>query len=458
MILLVGGIGAGKRAYAEALGYTASEMEEALECIDFSPSPMTQLTKSEVESSTPRSVLLDAQELVRDASFDIQEKAAMLARTYRVVAINDVGCGIVPLEREERGWRERVGLFARELAKHATSVVRLVCGIASALKGPLPNTRDSLKLVLMRHGETAVNERRAYCGSSDVALTPAGERQALDAGVHEEVLHVYTSTLIRAQRTAKLCFPCAEQHSFSDLCEMNFGDFEGRSAHEMENDEAYRRWVASGCETRCPNGEIRTEFIERTVSAVREIIRDARERGLDCIIIVAHGGTVMATMDALAQSDADYFDWHVGNCEGYVCDFCCIEGELHIRQWERFSNLDFLLPEKKAAQKESSHVSGTHLPYPAHRFFQNRACKYFPCHEGVDEDEFNCLFCYCPLYALGSRCGGDFTYTSSGKKNCSKCVVLHRGDEGNERVAERFPLLLELAMRRDDESERKAQP
>ncbi len=29
-------------------------------------------------------------------------------------------------------------------------------------------------------------------------------------------------------------------------------------------------------------------------------------------------------------------------------------------------------------------------------WFQNRECEYFPCHKGVREEEFNCLFCYCP--------------------------------------------------------------
>ena len=33
-------------------------------------------------------------------------------------------------------------------------------------------------------------------------------------------------------------------------------------------------------------------------------------------------------------------------------------------------------------------------------FFQNRECEYFPCHKGADPETFNCLFCYCPLYAL----------------------------------------------------------
>ena len=38
-----------------------------------------------------------------------------------------------------------------------------------------------------------------------------------------------------------------------------------------------------------------------------------------------------------------------------------------------------------------------------YRFFQHRGCEYFPCHAGVAQEDFNCLFCLCPLYALGRR-------------------------------------------------------
>ena len=34
-------------------------------------------------------------------------------------------------------------------------------------------------------------------------------------------------------------------------------------------------------------------------------------------------------------------------------------------------------------------------------YFCNRECEYFPCHKGADPENFNCLFCYCPLYVLG---------------------------------------------------------
>ena len=50
------------------------------------------------------------------------------------------------------------------------------------------------------------------------------------------------------------------------------------------------------------------------------------------------------------------------------------------------------------------------MPGNSYSYFCNRDCEYFPCHEGADPEHFNCLFCYCPLYALGSRCGGNYRY------------------------------------------------
>ncbi len=58
------------------------------------------------------------------------------------------------------------------------------------------------------------------------------------------------------------------------------------------------------------------------------------------------------------------------------------------------------------------------------RFFCNKDCEYFPCHKGVDEDEFNCLFCYCPLYFLKDECGGDFVM-KNGVKSCIGCSRPH---------------------------------
>ena len=61
-----------------------------------------------------------------------------------------------------------------------------------------------------------------------------------------------------------------------------------------------------------------------------------------------------------------------------------------------------------------------------HKFFINENCKYFPCHEDSDSANFNCLFCYCPLYFLGDKCGGSFKYGGDGKvKSCVDCRLPH---------------------------------
>ena len=61
-----------------------------------------------------------------------------------------------------------------------------------------------------------------------------------------------------------------------------------------------------------------------------------------------------------------------------------------------------------------------------YKFFQHKACEFFPCHETKDIDNFNCLFCYCPLYALGENCGGNFKILENGVKDCSNCLLPHK--------------------------------
>ncbi len=59
------------------------------------------------------------------------------------------------------------------------------------------------------------------------------------------------------------------------------------------------------------------------------------------------------------------------------------------------------------------------------RYFQNKDCEYYPCHP---MEEMNCLFCFCPLYAM-ENCGGTFTMMDgkNGKsvKDCSNCCLPH---------------------------------
>ena len=78
-----------------------------------------------------------------------------------------------------------------------------------------------------------------------------------------------------------------------------------------------------------------------------------------------------------------------------------------------------------------------------HDRFQNKACEYFPCHEKADPESFSCLFCFCPLYALGDRCGGNFHYTEQGIKDCSSCLRPHR-PENYDDICEKLKEVMDM--------------
>ncbi len=84
-------------------------------------------------------------------------------------------------------------------------------------------------------------------------------------------------------------------------------------------------------------------------------------------------------------------------------------------------------------------------------FFSHTECEYFPCHPTDKPEDFNCLFCYCPLYSLGEQCNGNYSYNDKGIKDCSKCFFPH--DRRNySAIVNKIPKVAEIAMIKDSAS------
>ena len=70
----------------------------------------------------------------------------------------------------------------------------------------------------------------------------------------------------------------------------------------------------------------------------------------------------------------------------------------------------------------------------------------------VAEEDFSCLFCYCPLYTLGRKCGGNWHYTEKGIKSCGDCSFPHHS--GNyECVISRFEEIMAVVRKMDGTGE-----
>lgn len=90
------------------------------------------------EQSEP--VFLDAQEAACGLDKEGLAALADALAQREVVICTEVGAGVVPIDPEERAFRESAGRLAVALADRATCVVRVVCGIPQVLKGNMPRT------------------------------------------------------------------------------------------------------------------------------------------------------------------------------------------------------------------------------------------------------------------------------------------------------------------------------
>ena len=113
MILIIGGAGQGKLDYVlQKTGYTPDQVAH---------------TPEEAETRP----IFDGLERWPD----LDEEGLLAVNPDVILICDEVGCGVVPVERERRSWREQVGRLCCRLAARAERVERIFCGLPMVLKG-----------------------------------------------------------------------------------------------------------------------------------------------------------------------------------------------------------------------------------------------------------------------------------------------------------------------------------
>lgn len=129
MILIVGGRCQGKGAYAQKL--LGQEGQGCvLQVADGSTGPWQQAAGADC--------ILNFHEYIRQvlaAGEDLEQFVGqILSAAPEVITMDEVGCGIVPMERSQRDYREAVGHVGQRLAAAAGQVYRMVCGVPVQIK------------------------------------------------------------------------------------------------------------------------------------------------------------------------------------------------------------------------------------------------------------------------------------------------------------------------------------
>ena len=81
-------------------------------------------------------IIPDFHLLMKDYAGDPRAFAEDFHRAHpgAVVVADEIGCGVVPIDRSDRVWREAAGRALCVLAQKSEAVTRVVCGIGVRIK------------------------------------------------------------------------------------------------------------------------------------------------------------------------------------------------------------------------------------------------------------------------------------------------------------------------------------
>jgi alpha-ribazole phosphatase len=176
-----------------------------------------------------------------------------------------------------------------------------------------------MKLVLIRHGKTGANEKRLYCGSTDIGLSENGitELEKIKYDVDPSRFHVITSGMKRCEQTLEILFGSVRHDADPAFREMDFGAFEMRSYEEMKNDPDYIAWISGDNESNvAPGGESGKLMQARVFEGLDRLIKDGGD-----VLLVTHGGVIAAIMQRLfPDENKNRYEWQPAFGCGYIAD------------------------------------------------------------------------------------------------------------------------------------------
>lgn len=121
--LIVGGAYQGKRAFAQEVFHLLSE-------------DIADGEKLALDKPLQKPAVCNVHKLVRRAyAANVSTDALLDLLDGKIVICDEVGCGVVPITREQDIWREAVGRLCCALAARADTVYWVRAGIAQKIKG-----------------------------------------------------------------------------------------------------------------------------------------------------------------------------------------------------------------------------------------------------------------------------------------------------------------------------------
>ena len=165
----------------------------------------------------------------------------------------------------------------------------------------------TLRLYLIRHGETTFSQSGGYCGALDVELTESGKAMGqafADAYKDVSWQAIYSSPMKRTQATiAPMVKATGLEPQLRDgLKEINYGDWEGRTQADVKVAlcEDYNHWMTEPSWNPPTGGETAVQIANRAMAVIAEIEEKYTDGN---VLVVSHKATLRIILCSLLGID-----------------------------------------------------------------------------------------------------------------------------------------------------------
>ena len=117
--------------------------------------------------------------------------------------------------------------------------------------------------------------------------------------------------------TLKILYPQADPEVVLELAECDFGEFEGKTAKELEGDPRFAQWMAGGAQAAPPGGESGPVFLQRVCQGFELLVKNLMTLGQTSAVLVTSAGVMTSLLAAYGLPQAPAHQWMCQPGEGY---------------------------------------------------------------------------------------------------------------------------------------------
>lgn len=178
-----------------------------------------------------------------------------------------------------------------------------------------------MKIYLVRHGKTIANEKKLYCGKSDLSLSETGISELCELKkkiAYPACDRYFTSGAKRANETFEILYPDKGYETLENFWEYDFGDFEMKSYDMLKENQEYINWISDkDGRVSCPSGESKIEYRKRVKEAFIQLVNKSFERNIKSVVLLSHGGTIGTILELFYDDSKSFYEYQPACGQGY---------------------------------------------------------------------------------------------------------------------------------------------